>query len=275
MKKLLVTLVFVLAGCAAQTGYMDFAEQAIRLRQWEPAYRYLEDGFVSNNPEIKKKSVALFIKYFEIQSAAADTFSLDSLRNSRVRYGGRIAWEIETNRLHLYMQAANPADFEVAKANMESSFADISIQDAERKRLKILADEQRQKSEDEKRATEMESRLQTQRSLDLAANNARFICKDRLECEKVFSLTQIYIVSNSDMKIQVANDTIIETYNATEGMKVALKAIKMPRAGSTAEILLSVNCRDEGIASFKEWCDLKSLRVYSEFPQYLQKNLIR
>lgn len=282
MRKLMMTLVMVMVGCAAQISYVDRAEQAIQNRQWEVAYRFLEDGFASNRPESRAKVIALFEKYPEIRSAALNTFSSDSLSNSIVRYGARISWEIETNRLELYMQAANPPDFEIAKINMERSFADIYKQEAERKRLAQLSEEQRQQAADEKRRTDqneiarrMESRLQTRRSLEVAAGKARLICKDRLECDKAFSLTQIFIVSNSDMKIQVANDTIIETYNATEGMKVAMKAIKMPRAGSTAEILLSINCRDEGKESFKDLCDLKSLRVYSEFPQFVQTNLIR
>lgn len=282
MKILLLILVFVLTGCAAQVGYLDKAEMQIKNRQWEPAYRFLEDGFTSNRPEIKKRAFALFEEYPEIRSAALSTFSLDSLSKSRIRYGARIAWEIETNRLNLYMQAANPADYPVAKTNMERSFADVSMTEAERMRLAQLSEVQRQKLVDEMRATDqaekvhrMEKRLQAQRLLEVAENNARFMCKDRPECDKVFSLTQIFIVGNADMKIQVANDTVIETYNATEGMKISMKAIKMPRAGSTAEILLSVDCKDEGNESFKDLCDLKSLSVYSEFPRYIKNNLIR
>lgn len=281
MKKLLMTLVMVLVGCATQS-YMDRAEQAIQNRQWEVAYRFLEDGFASNRTETKQKALALFEKYSEIRAAASGTFSPDSLSNSIIRYGARTSWEIESSRLQLYMQAANPADYTIAKANIERSYVDIAKQDAERIRLSQLSEEERQKIADEKRRTDenenarrMESRLQALHSLEAAANKARFMCRDRLECEKAFSLTQIFIVSNSDMKIQVANDTIIETYNATEGMKVAMKAIKMPRAGNTAEILLSLSCRDEGQASYKDWCNSKSILVYSEFPQFMEKNLIR
>lgn len=281
MKKILMTLVVLLVGCAAQS-YVDRVEQAIQDKQWEAAYRSMEDGFASNRPERKSKVATLFISHPEIRSAAASTFSPDSLSKSRVRYGDRISWEIESNRLQLYMQAASTSDYEIAKTNIERSFSEIYKQNAERKRLEQLSEVEKQKLADEKhRADEAEKTrrveliLQSQRALATAAEKAYFLCKDRVECDKAFSLTQIFIVSNSDMKIQVANDTIIETYNASERMKVAMKAIKMPRAGSTAVILLSLSCKDEGNESLKNWCDTKSLRIYSEFPQFMQKNLIQ
>lgn len=282
MKRLLMALLLVLAGCAAQTSYVDRAEQAIKNSQWEVAYRFLEDGFTSNKPETKSRALSLFNAYPEIRTAAATTFSNDSLSNSRVRFGARISWEIETNRLQLYMQAANHTDYEMAKANMEHIFADIANQEAERKLLAQLSEEKRQKIADEKRKTDeadsvrrRESRLRTQHALEVVSDQARFMCKDRIDCDKAFSLTQIYIVNNSDMKIQVANETIIETYNATEGMNISMKAIKIPRAGSAAEIILSVNCRDEGKESYKDVCNSKSLIIYSGYPQFVQKNLIR
>lgn len=275
MKKLFTTFVMLLVGCASQISYLDRAELAIKNQQWEVAYRFLEDGFTSNRPETKMRVLEVFKKYPEIRSAASGTFSPDSLSNSIVRYGARISWEIETNRLQQYMQAANADDYEIAKANMDRSFLDISKQEIERKRLARLAADEKRRTDEKESARRMESRLATQRTLEDVAAKARVACADRLECEKAFSLTQIFIVSNSDMKIQVANDTIIETYNGTEGMKISMKAIKMPRAGNTAEILLSLNCRDEGKESFKDLCDSKSLRVYSEFPQFVQKNLIK
>ena len=271
MKRILVLLVMVLVGCAAQVSYVDRAEQALQNHQWEVAYRFLEDGFTSNKPETKARALELFKAYPEVRSAAFNTFSKDSLSTSRVRYGARISWEIEINRLQMYKEAANNADYEIAKANVEQSFADVVTQENERIRLVQLSEEEKRAD----KARKEESRLRTQRAVEVAASKARFFCKDRLECDKIFSLTQIFIVSNSDMKIQVANDTILETFNANEGMKISLKAIKMPRAGSTAEVLLSVNCRDEGNESFKDWCNSKSLSIYSEFPLFLQNNLIK
>ncbi len=293
MKRLLLVLMVVLAGCATQSSYMDRAEQAVQNRQWEAAYRFLEDGFASNKPETKARALALFKAHSEIRTAAFSTFSNDSLRESRVRYGVGSSREIENNRLQMYMQAADFVDYQKAEANMERSFSDLAEQEFEKKQLARLLEEQRKKTADEndeknliianekRRAAEidnarrMESRLRIERSLEAAIEKSRVVCKDKLECDKVFSLTQIFIANNSDMKIQVANETIIDTYNATEGMKTSLKAIKMPRSGSAAEILISVNCRDEGRESFKDFCDSKSLRIYSEFPKFVRTNLIR
>lgn len=282
MKRFLMTLVVVLAGCATQTSYVDRAENAIQNRDWEVAYKSLESGLASNIPEAKRDVLAIIAKYPEIRMAASNSFSTARLRNSIDMYGMGVTLDIESKRLQSYIQFASPEEYKIAKTNLDHILKEMSIEDAERNRLAQLSEEQRQKTVDEKRRADeadsvrqMESRLRTQRALEVASDQARFMCKDRIDCDKAFSLTQIYIVSNSDMKIQVANDTIIETYNATEGMNISMKAIKMPRAGSTAEIMLSVNCRDEGKEPYKDLCNSKSLSIYSGYPQFVQKNLIR
>ena len=103
---------------------------------------------------------------------------------------------------------------------------------------------------------------------------AVFRCADRLACDKAFALTQVFISTNSDMKIQMANDTIIETFNPTDTFAMGASAIKMPRSGASADILLNINCKSK---SRKELnlCLKKSELLYRMYPAFMNENFIR
>jgi hypothetical protein len=57
-------------------------------------------------------------------------------------------------------------------------------------------------------------------------------------------------------------------------MKVGLKAVKMPRKGSTAEILLTASCKDEGRESYRSWCASKLLAVYRAYPRFMRNSML-
>lgn len=101
-----------------------------------------------------------------------------------------------------------------------------------------------------------------------AARGSRLTCADDTECRKAFSLAQIYVSTMTDMKIQFATDTIIETYNPTEIGKRGAKVIKMPGAGQSAEIVLTVFCRE-----CPETPDGGSLSLMKEFRQFVETRL--
>jgi hypothetical protein len=46
-----------------------------------------------------------------------------------------------------------------------------------------------------------------------AANGAKVVCDLKTTCAKVFALAQIYIATETDQKIQVVTDSVIQTYN--------------------------------------------------------------
>ena len=66
------------------------------------------------------------------------------------------------------------------------------------------------------------------------------ICPNASVCKKAFSLTQVFISENAQMKIQLATDTIIETYGSQD--KVVMKATKIPGEGESETIDLLVIC---------------------------------
>jgi hypothetical protein len=101
-----------------------------------------------------------------------------------------------------------------------------------------------------------------------AERGSRVVCTADSECRKAFALAQIYVSTKTDMKIQLATDTIIETYNPTEGGRMGAKVIKTPGAGQSAEIVITVSCRE---------CSLElrkiSYQLMSEFRPFVESRL--
>lgn len=81
-----------------------------------------------------------------------------------------------------------------------------------------------------------------QAELQAATKDAVIKCSNKKQCDKLWSLTQLYINNNSGMKIQLSNDTIIETYNPTQSNTYGFDATKTPGAGETATINLTYKC---------------------------------
>lgn len=97
---------------------------------------------------------------------------------------------------------------------------------------------------------------------------ARHTCANESDCRKAFSLAQIYVSTTSDMKIQIATDTIIETYNPTKAGRMGAKVIKIPGTEQSAEIVLTVSCRE-----CSEDQRRKSLRLMKEFREFIQSHV--
>lgn len=269
----LVAFAVLVSACAAPrpaaVSYMERADAAIARQDWEVAYRFLEDGFISSQPEIRERAISLAHRYPMVISVGALTFSPESISKTLLAHGAERGVDLERRRLEMFKVVATPAAYETAKSNVDTASVAVDI---ERKEQQRLADEKQRKDEQARADAERKKR---QLRLDLidAAQKSRFLCQNKIECEKAFALTQIFVSENSDMKIQVATDTIVETYNPTESMKTALKAIKIPRRGDSAEIVLTASCRDEGRESFKDICDRKLLSVYVAYPSFLQSAL--
>lgn len=131
----------------------------------------------------------------------------------------------------------------------------------------------RLQTEDEATVAAEAAMLAQERAIEAALavdadRGSRFPCANDTDCRKAFSMAQIYVSTKTDMKIQLATDTIIETYNPTEAGKMGAKVIKMPKAGQNAEIVLSVSCRECAVLQRRE-----SLRLMKEFRQFVDSSL--
>lgn len=269
----LVAFAVLVSACAtprpAAFSYMDRADAAIARQDWEVAYRFLEDGFISSQPGIRERAISLARQQPIVISVGAQTFSPESISKTLLAHGAERGVDLERRRLDMFKVVATPAVYATAKSNVDAAAVTVDIERKERQRLA----NEKQRKDDQVRADAERRKRQLHLDLIGAAQKSRFLCQNKIECEKAFSLTQIFVSENSDMKIQVATDTIVETYNPSESMKTALKAIKIPMRGDSAEIVLTASCRDEGHESFKDICDQKMLSVYVAYPSFLQSAL--
>lgn len=104
---------------------------------------------------------------------------------------------------------------------------------------------------------------------------AKFLCNGKIECEKIFALTQIFISQNSDMKIQFSNDTIIETFNPTNPTEVGVKAFKTPGKNDSYEISLTAFCKDNGDRSSNIICNKKLTNIYESYKSYIKSTMMK
>lgn len=80
------------------------------------------------------------------------------------------------------------------------------------------------------------------------------ICSSEKECNAMWEAAQLWVIKNADMKIQTANNVLIETYRtAGNGMNVMARVTKEPLGGGryTFELLVgcsnSIGCNSEPI----------------------------
>lgn len=120
-------------------------------------------------------------------------------------------------------------------------------------------------------------KIQLEQAARLAAvqaeKDAYVICDSKTGCDKTFSLTQIYINSNANQKIQIATDTIVETYNPTENGNIGMSAIKIPGKGSSSVVHLTVTCKIDDGGIYDQVCESKKTHIYNGFRPFVSKML--
>jgi len=146
----------------------------------------------------------------------------------------------------------------------DAARAQADAEQAERDRIAAAERKLQEEKDQEQRVKEIAAEV-------AARENAAVVCKDKVTCNKVFALAQIYVQQNSDQKIQVATDTIIETYNPTEGGKVGITVIKMPRAGTTELVTITPSCNEE--KHYEKSCRMKRTLIYRGFKPFVERAL--
>lgn len=105
------------------------------------------------------------------------------------------------------------------------------VQAAKAKQLQL--DRQEKAAEDAREAEAIKRDLLIwERRYEVASRP--IACFGAENCRRMFALTQIFISENADVKIQLATDTIIETYGSDDGF--AMKATKVPGASGQEQI---------------------------------------
>lgn len=157
-----------------------------------------------------------------------------------------------------------PAAFDqyMAEINAENAARDLSNAEAARIR-------------DEKSKAEI-ARVKEAISYEaISAIESPVTCNDKITCNKVFALAQIYAMQNSTQKIQVATDTIIQTYNPTDGGNIGITIIKKPQRGTIEIVTITPTCKNEEYDKLGIGCIIKRTEIYRGFRPYIEANLSR
>jgi hypothetical protein len=126
----------------------------------------------------------------------------------------------------------------------------------------------------DRESTEARKRKKLKDEIDAEAAaiaHSSVACRDKDTCTKAFALAQIFVTENSDQKIQVATDTIIETYNPTEDGKLGIKIVKMPGSGAAEVLSITPHCRASEF--FESACRLRRTLIYLTFRPYIESRL--
>jgi hypothetical protein len=167
-------------------------------------------------------------------------------------------WSAEQDR----EQAARREEYEAAnKAEVEAAA----------KRSAQLAEEaEKNRAKQATLAAEREVEILPEQK---AAAGAKIMCNVKTSCAKVFALAQIYIATETDQKIQVVTDSVIQTYNPTELGYVGASIIKMPQRGDDAEVSMSLSCKNDEHDTFGSLCRGKKTRLYKGFRSFIESRL--
>ena len=268
MKKLIsfVMVVLMLTGCAAQT-FRDAREKA---------------NLVKNGMTVAQATEVLGMPPTHVTSSVAQW----RRGNAQAYLGNKLgAIELKLNNGRIFDIPEggifSPAGLEQVRlkwlarqAEEQERLKIVEAEEAEKERLAALAYEKKALADKEAQEKAKALRLKEIAEEIDAAGKSIVVCKDKISCNKVFALAQIYVQQNADQKIQVATDTIIETYNPTEDGKVAITVTKMPRAGTVEVVKITPSCKNEkGYA--EELCRAKRTNIYRGFKPFIELSLSR
>ena len=246
----------LLFACATGPAldYLGEARKLIAAQQWEQAYTMLEPALMMPDNNIVAQAIELVVSNPPVMKAADEFFTLPRLKAYLQDKGPQIGRDLANIKLPAYRRVASVASAAQARINIDDAF-DSFLEDSKAKRAERIA------------------------RVKAAAAKARLTCDDALQCSKMFALTQIFINQRSTMKVQTANETIIETYSPTDTFAIGMKAIKYPSRGTSADIVLSVVCRIKYGDSDAKWedelevCAKREIDHYEAFAPYIRSSL--
>jgi hypothetical protein len=127
----------------------------------------------------------------------------------------------------------------------------------------------------------------------MAAQRANVTCRNKAHCDKLFSLTLSYIVSETGKPIERASKSLIKSADPSDVGDIGMTATLSPGEGNTGNISLSVSCKAFGSdviidnlkSEIEPWeklkmkmkkskaaCLSKKLSVYTDFRSFVDEN---
>lgn len=254
ISKFLITTIAIgaLAACVSNPPITSGVEKAtgfIGKGEWVNAYLALETS-LGNSPN-HSAAVSLYKSNLNLREAAMETFSERYLNNQATNRGPSIAYMFEKERLEKFRMVASSSDFERAADSFGKVFPQYPSERAEaeeRKRRELLEEQNRihaatleREAASKRAAAERESLLSQYTE---SKRDAVFYCDKPTLCAKAFSLAQVFVAENSDMKIQVSTQTIVETYGPTKLESIGARVMRIPHKGSSEYISYTPVCKD-------------------------------
>jgi hypothetical protein len=127
----------------------------------------------------------------------------------------------------------------------------------------------------------------------IAAQRANVTCRNKAHCDKLFSLTLSYIVSETGKPIERTSKSLIKSADPVNVGDIGMTATLTPGPGNTGNISLSVSCKTFGSdviidnlkSEIEPWeklkikmkkskaaCLSKKLSVYTDFRSFVDEN---
>ncbi|SHG58181.1 hypothetical protein [Massilia sp. CF038] len=108
--------------------------------------------------------------------------------------------------------------------------------------------------------------------LAVAEDGSGVECANKAQCDKLFALTEIYINKASDMKIQTATATTIETFNPLQLYAIGMSAYRMPGKGDSSVVSVKTHCKEDGDLRSKA-CLERQVRIVNMFKPFIDSSL--
>lgn len=107
--------------------------------------------------------------------------------------------------------------------------------------------------------------------LDKAQLASEIRCSTQEKCRKIFALSQVFVNEFASRKIQIATDTVIETYNPEYKGDIAMTVYRLPQ-NKGEKISVQVNCKaTESIFNLaNDLCYKSKKSIYASFRPFVE-----
>lgn len=220
----------------------------LKNERWRGAFGYIENSYLLND------KIGIAVQYF-------DQYPL------LISEGGLKLYQGGCNHQNKFIAERRVT---VLSSLVEEGHNNVSpllelVKQCERQRIaKEVAALENSRREKQARKEEVLKRLQAYSS---AKKNAELLCT-LSECERYFSLAQIFVNENSDMKIQVSTDTVVETYNPTDDRKVGMTIYNIPLSQTNGKVKLKLSCKTNS-DNDKSFCMALETNLYEMFKPFI------
>lgn len=123
--------IVLLAGCATKEAplkqFREDAATSLASKDWDAAYRNLEDALVSNDIDLRKSALDVISQESSVRIAAVNSFTISALKKSLKDWGIESGYAREKIRLEYFSIFATTSEQQTARDNLEKARREIVI----------------------------------------------------------------------------------------------------------------------------------------------------